>query len=161
MRWHICACNMGFASSFVINWQFRRIDHNVSHKPVSRDVVEWERVGTAFSNLFALTSLEDLDFSFQFLRVDCENWRNFVWEGTGFPHLFLALHPWLYLFFTLINCTYYSHIINNKNLLAYFMRILKTVNTRCPPSLRFLSDRLLTMRYSRSLVFLQLRTALM
>jgi len=32
---HTCACNMFIISSFVINWQFRRIDHNGSHKPVS------------------------------------------------------------------------------------------------------------------------------
>jgi len=32
---HTCACNMRIISSFVINWQFRRIDHNGSHKPVS------------------------------------------------------------------------------------------------------------------------------
>jgi len=30
---HTCACNMCFVSSFVINWQFRRFDHNGSHKP--------------------------------------------------------------------------------------------------------------------------------
>jgi len=29
------AYNMCFVSSLVINWQFRRIDHNGSHKPVS------------------------------------------------------------------------------------------------------------------------------
>ena len=32
---HICASNMCFVSSLVINWQFRRIDRNGSHKPVS------------------------------------------------------------------------------------------------------------------------------
>jgi len=32
---HTCACNLCFVSIFVINWQFRRIDHNRSHKPVS------------------------------------------------------------------------------------------------------------------------------
>jgi len=35
MQSHTCACNMCFISSFAINWQFRRIDHNGSHKPVS------------------------------------------------------------------------------------------------------------------------------
>jgi len=33
MQSHTCACNMSFVSSFVIYWQFRRIDHNGSHKP--------------------------------------------------------------------------------------------------------------------------------
>ena len=32
---HTCACNMCFVSSFVINWQFRRIDRNGTQKPVS------------------------------------------------------------------------------------------------------------------------------
>jgi len=32
---HTCTCNMCFVSSFVISWQFRRIDHNRSHEPVS------------------------------------------------------------------------------------------------------------------------------
>jgi len=32
---HTCACNMCFVSSFVINWQLRRIDHNGSQKPLS------------------------------------------------------------------------------------------------------------------------------
>jgi len=32
---HTCACNMCIISSFVRNWQFRRIDHNGSQKPVS------------------------------------------------------------------------------------------------------------------------------
>ena len=32
---HTCACNMCFVSSFVINWQFRWIDHNGSQKPLS------------------------------------------------------------------------------------------------------------------------------
>jgi len=53
---------------------------------LSRGVVGWERVGTAFSHLFLVwervptpfctivTLLEDLDFSFQLLCVaDCEN----------------------------------------------------------------------------------------
>jgi len=31
---HTCACNMCFVSSFVINWQFRLIDHNGTQKPV-------------------------------------------------------------------------------------------------------------------------------
>jgi len=35
MQPHTCACNMGIISSFVINWQFRRVDHNGSHNPVS------------------------------------------------------------------------------------------------------------------------------
>jgi len=30
-----CSCNMCFVSSFVINWQFRRIDDNGSQKPFS------------------------------------------------------------------------------------------------------------------------------
>ena len=32
---HTCVCNMYFLSSFVINWQFKRIDRNGSHTPVS------------------------------------------------------------------------------------------------------------------------------
>jgi len=32
---HTCACKMCIISSFVIHWQFRRIDHNGSHKPIS------------------------------------------------------------------------------------------------------------------------------
>jgi len=32
---HTCACTKSFISRFVINWQFRRIDHIGSHKPVS------------------------------------------------------------------------------------------------------------------------------
>jgi len=34
---HTCTCNTGmcFVSSFVINWLFRRIDHNGTHKHVS------------------------------------------------------------------------------------------------------------------------------
>ena len=32
---HTCACIMCILSSFVINWQCRRIDHNGTHKPVS------------------------------------------------------------------------------------------------------------------------------
>jgi len=32
---HSCTWKMCFVSSFVISWQFRRIDHNRSHKPVS------------------------------------------------------------------------------------------------------------------------------
>jgi len=32
---HTCACNMCFVSSFVINRQFRWIDHNGSQKPIS------------------------------------------------------------------------------------------------------------------------------
>jgi len=32
---HTYACNVCIISSFVINWQFRRIDHNGSHKPIS------------------------------------------------------------------------------------------------------------------------------
>ena len=32
---HTCACNMCTISSFVINWQLRRTDHNGSHKPES------------------------------------------------------------------------------------------------------------------------------
>jgi len=40
---------------------------------------------------------------------------------------FLALqHPCPYLFFPLSNCTYNSHIIKNKNFLAYFMGILNS-----------------------------------
>ena len=35
IQWHTCACNMCFVSSFVINWQFRWIDHNDSRKPLS------------------------------------------------------------------------------------------------------------------------------
>jgi len=31
---HTCPCNTCIISSFVISWQFRRIDHNGSHKPV-------------------------------------------------------------------------------------------------------------------------------
>jgi len=30
---HTCAYNMCFVSSFVINWQFKRIEHNGTHKP--------------------------------------------------------------------------------------------------------------------------------
>ena len=32
---HTCACNMCFVSSCVMNWQFRRIDHKGSQKPLS------------------------------------------------------------------------------------------------------------------------------
>ena len=32
---HNCACKMCIISSFAIHWQFRRFDHNGSHKPVS------------------------------------------------------------------------------------------------------------------------------
>jgi len=32
---HTCACNMCIIFSMVIHWQFRRIDQNSSHKPVS------------------------------------------------------------------------------------------------------------------------------
>ena len=35
MHSHTCACNMCIISSLVINWQFRRIDYNGSHKPIS------------------------------------------------------------------------------------------------------------------------------
>jgi len=35
LQLHTCACNMCIISSFVINWQFRQIDHNSSHKPAS------------------------------------------------------------------------------------------------------------------------------
>ena len=35
IRSHTCACNMCFVSSFVIHWQFRRINHNGSPNPLS------------------------------------------------------------------------------------------------------------------------------
>jgi len=54
----------------------------------------------------------------------------------------IPAHTNPYLFFPLNNCTYYSRIINNENLLAYVMHILKscvvykfqTVHPGCPPS---------------------------
>jgi len=96
---------MCFVSSFVINWQFRRIDHNSSHKPV---------------------------------------------------------------FSSLNNSTCNSHIIKNKNLLAYFMRILNSgvvykfqaVNPGCPAVLHPAALTAIRQDNSVAFHFWLLRTAL-
>ena len=102
---HTCACNVCFVSSFVITWQFRRIDHNlfVCEQTDTKSTV-WTHTTERRSIKTDKTARSTRHWSRRHHRVtdtfcncieDRRDWRQLHW---------IMAHTSPYLFFFLSNC---------------------------------------------------------